>query len=61
MEMVEVTKCENGYLIKLESSVHVVSGFESHAALGKVVAEALGVAEVKKERKPRTKKEAISE
>lgn len=56
MEEVTVRKVSNGYLIELDQTVHVVNGFDSFAALGKVVAEALGIESVKKPRKPRTKK-----
>jgi len=58
MDKVEVTKCENGFLITNGERVHVCDNL---ALLGKIIAAALGVVEVKKTRKPRTKKDAVAD
>ena len=55
-ETAVVERCENGYIVRIGDKIHVLDGFDSFAALGKVVAAALGIGEVKKLRKPRTKK-----
>ena len=52
MEKVEVTKVSNGYLVTQNDAVHVCS-FDSHAALGKVVAAALGAVHTPAKRKPK--------
>ena len=61
MEMAITEKCENGYIVRVGEKIHVLHGFDSHAALGKVIATALGIIEVKKMRKPRTKKAILTE
>lgn len=58
MDKVEVTKCENGFLITNGERVHVCDNL---ALLGKIIAEALGVVEIKKTRKSRTKKDTVAD
>jgi len=59
IEKVEVTKVANGYVITQGAVVHCVHGFDSHAALGKIVAASLGEAQLATKRKPRVSKVAL--
>jgi hypothetical protein len=52
-QKVEVKKVANGYMVTQGDTIHVLHGFDSHAALGKVIAAALGEAQIVTKRKPR--------
>lgn len=58
-QKVEVTKVANGYMVTQGSTIHVLHGFDSHAALGKVIATSLGEAQVVTKRKPRVSRVAV--